>query len=49
MNINSKVIDRIFEGETYVVYPTIDENWWRVQTTSNTEGFVHKSRIKIIK
>ncbi len=48
MSTNSKIIDRLFEGEHYEVFPSSDSNWWVVYTQSNVKGYVHKSRIKII-
>ena len=48
MSTKSKIIDRLYEGEHYEVYPTSSSNWWRVNTQSNVQGFVHKSRIRII-
>jgi hypothetical protein len=48
MSTNSKIIDRLFEGEHYEVFPSSDNNWWAVYTQSNVKGYVHKSRIKII-
>jgi len=48
MSKNSEIIDRLFEGENYEVFPSSDNNWWVVYTQSNVKGYVHKSRIKII-
>ena len=48
MSKNSEIIDRLFEGENYEVFPSSDNNWWVVYTQSNVTGYVHKSRIKII-
>ena len=48
MSTNAKIIDRLFEGEHYEVFPSSDNNWWVVYTQSNVKGYVHKSRIKII-
>jgi hypothetical protein len=48
MSKNSEIIDRLFEGENYEVFPSSDNNWWLVYTQSNVKGYVHKSRIKII-
>jgi uncharacterized protein (TIGR02145 family) len=48
MSKNSEIIDRLFEGEHYEVFPSSDNNWWVVYTKSNVKGYVHKSRIKII-
>ncbi len=48
MSTESKIIDRLFEGEHYVVYPTADNNWWMVYTQAKVRGYVHKSRVRII-
>mgnify|MGYP001095724629 FL=1 len=48
MSTNAKIIDRLFEGEHYEVFPSSENNWWVVYTQSNVKGYVHKSRIKII-
>ena len=48
MSANSEIIDRLFEGENYEVFPSTDNNWWLVNTKSNVKGYVHKSRIKIL-
>ena len=48
MSANSEIIDRLFEGEHYEVFPSSDNNWWLVNTKSNVKGYVHKSRIKIL-
>jgi hypothetical protein len=48
MSKNAEIIDRLFEGENYEVFPTSDSNWWLVYTQSKIKGYVHKSRIKII-
>ena len=48
MSANSEIIDRLFEGENYEVFPSSDNNWWLVNTKSNVKGYVHKSRIKIL-
>ena len=48
MSTNAKIIDRLFEGEHFEVFPSSDNNWWVVYTQSNVKGYVHKSRIKII-
>jgi len=48
MSTKTEIIDRLFEGEHYEVYPTSSSNWWRVNTQSNVLGYVHKSRIRII-
>ena len=48
MSSNAKIIDRLFEGEHYEVFPSSDSNWWIVNTKDNVKGYVHKSRIRII-
>ena len=48
MSANSEIIDRLFEGENYEVFPSTDNNWWIVNTKFNVKGYVHKSRIKIL-
>ena len=48
MSTDAKIIDRLFEGEHYEVFPSTDNNWWVVYTQSNVKGFVHKSRVRII-
>jgi hypothetical protein len=48
MSMNSKIIDRIYLGEQFEVFPSTDDNWWLVYTPSNIKGYVHNSRIKII-
>ena len=49
MSKTAPIIDRLYEGENYEVFPSTDSNWWVVYTQSNVKGFVHKSRIKIIR
>ena len=48
MSTKSEIIDRLYEGEHYEVYPTSKTNWWRVKTQNYVKGYVHKSRIRII-
>jgi hypothetical protein len=48
MSTDAKIIDRLFEGEHYEVFPSTDNNWWVVYTQSNVKGYVHKSRVRII-
>ena len=48
MSTKTDIIDRLYEGEHYEVYPTSNTNWWRVKTQNYVKGYVHKSRIRII-
>ena len=48
MSAEAKIIDRLYEGEHYEVFPSTDSNWWVVYTQSNVKGYVHKSRVRII-
>lgn len=48
MSTNALIIDKLFEGEHYEVFPSSDSNWWMVLTQTKVKGYVHKSRIKII-
>lgn len=48
MSVNTKIIDKLFEGEHFEVFPSADSNWWIVYTQSNVKGYVYKSHIRII-
>jgi hypothetical protein len=48
MSTNANIIERLYEGENFEVYPTSDNSWWLVYTKSKVRGYVHKSRIRII-
>lgn len=48
MSTEAKIIDRLYAGEHYEVFPSIDNNWWVVYTQSNNNGYIHKSRVRII-
>lgn len=45
-NSSSPVIAKIMEGEIFVVFPESGVSWYRVNTSNNISGYVHKSRIK---
>jgi hypothetical protein len=48
MSTDASIIDRLYVGQVYEVFPTTDANWWKVITPSNVQGYVHKSRVKIL-
>ncbi|MFM7730103.1 MAG: SH3 domain-containing protein [Flavobacteriales bacterium] len=48
MSTNAPIIDRLYEGQVYEVFPTADANWWKVMTPSNVEGYIHKSRVRLL-
>jgi len=44
----SKIIDKIYEGEKFEVFPSAQNSWWLVVTKSNKKGYIHKSRVKLV-
>lgn len=47
-NSDSKIIMTIKEGDFFLCEPT-EENWWKIDNFYTKTGFVHKSKIKLIK
>lgn len=47
-NMEGTIIDRIYEDEIFEVTPNLNENWWVVKTPNSIEGYMHKSKIKIL-
>ncbi|MGV8091067.1 MAG: SH3 domain-containing protein [Mangrovibacterium sp.] len=47
-NSDSEIITTIKEGNFFLCAPTSD-NWWKVDNFRSQTGFVHKSRIRLIK
>lgn len=48
MSTDAPIIDRLYVGQVYEVFPTADANWWKVVTPSNVAGYIHKSRVRLL-
>lgn len=47
-SVASDIVGRIFEGEEFSTYKQ-EGNWWQIRTIDGKIGYMHVSRIKIIK
>jgi uncharacterized protein YgiM (DUF1202 family) len=43
-----EIIGTVVENEVFYVIST-EGNWWRIRTKDGKEGYMHKSRIRILK
>lgn len=42
------ILDKIFEGENFIVEKNEFSNWWIVRKNNGVTGYMHKSRIQIV-